>query len=207
MGNVEVVVLRHGQTDWNAQQRWQGRTDVPLNATGRSQAERAGRSLAAMFELPFDAVLSSPQVRALETAETVAGHWPGVQVGTDERLAEFGAGCFEGKTRAEIMQEWPDLLAAFTKGEDVPLGRTGERPSEVRGRVAEVFGEVVRGEVFRGEMSRVLLVAHGGVLMNLANHVAGVPVGASGFVGLANCHWGVFAQREGTMMVKGWGLS
>lgn len=201
MSCVEVVVLRHGQTDWNAQQRWQGRTDVPLNDVGRRQAEQAGISLAADDGM-FDAILSSPQVRALETAQIVASHWPEAQIGTDERLAEFSAGCFEGRTRAEIVEQWPDLLASFTRGEDLPLGRTGERPSQVRARVAEVFADVVRGDA-----RRVLLVAHGGVLMNLANDVAGVPVGVSGFIGLANCHWGVFTKRDGTMMVRGWGLA
>lgn len=195
-----VVVLRHGQTDWNAAGRWQGQTDIPLNEHGRDQAACAAKRLAEVVD-QVDVVVSSPQVRAVETASIVAEAWPGVTVQADDRLAEFRAGCFEGCTKAEIVEQWPELLAAFRRGEDVPLGGTGEKPSEVRARVGAAFADYAESSE-----GTVLLVAHGGALMNLANDVVGVPTGRAGVAGLANCHWGVFTPAEGQFRLAEWGI-
>ena len=103
---LEVLLIRHGQSEWNASGRWQGQQDPPLTDTGRNDARRAAAGLGT-----FDAVMSSPLLRAAETAAAVA---EGIGVGpvlTDDRWMERSAGSWEGLTRSEIEAGWPGYLA------------------------------------------------------------------------------------------------
>ena len=103
MSAVTLLLVRHGETDWNAQGRWQGQCDVPLNAQGREQARRLGERLARLWasgELaPPTCLLSSDLCRATETAQLLGTDLP---LTTDIRLRERGFGSWEGKTSAEI---------------------------------------------------------------------------------------------------------
>lgn len=104
-----VLLVRHGQTDWNVQGRWQGYEPVPLNEKGRTQA----RALAgAMQGRPVGTIVSSDLSRAFETASAI-GDVLGVQPRPDERWREFNMGIFQGNTRDEIMRKFPDEWRAF----------------------------------------------------------------------------------------------
>lgn len=98
-------VLRHGQTDWNAQLRLQGSTDIPLNATGREQAARAADILAGQG---ITRIVSSPLSRALETAQIVGARL-GLAVETDARLIERHFGLFEGMTIDEVRRHREEM--------------------------------------------------------------------------------------------------
>ena len=91
--------MRHGVTDWNAQGRFQGRTDVPLNDEGISQASAAARRLQ---DVSFDYIVSSPLIRAVKTAEIIAAA-SGKSVSIDADLIECDFGSFEGRSIAELM--------------------------------------------------------------------------------------------------------
>ena len=95
---TQVILVRHGVTDWNEQGRLLGRSDVPLNERGQTQAASAGEAIAGLSP---GAVFSSPQRRTLETAEIVAGAC-GLEPQTDERLAEVWLRGWQGKTFAEL---------------------------------------------------------------------------------------------------------
>ena len=91
---MTLLFLRHGQTDWNAQGLFQGRTDIPLNETGRKQAREQAKALLS-HEPPVDAIYASPLKRAVETAE-IAGQALRLPIHTDERLVERCFGDLEG---------------------------------------------------------------------------------------------------------------
>ena len=149
-----ISLVRHGQTDWNLAKRIQGSSDIPLNATGREQAEATGRALAGGR---FDAIYASPLSRALDTARIIAGH---VGLGAPRPLAavaERQYGEAEGLTGAEILERWPE-------GTPVP-GR--ETRDEVVERALPALLEL--GDRHPGE--QVIVVSHGGVISSLVRHV------------------------------------
>jgi probable phosphoglycerate mutase len=115
---VAVYLARHGETDWNKEQRFQGQTDIGLNACGLDQATRLGRRMAGV---PIDAVYSSDLMRALITAQPSADAH-GEQVRADVRLRERHFGMFEGHTYSDIQQRFPH---AARRRESHASGRTG----------------------------------------------------------------------------------
>lgn len=106
MSATRVLLVRHGQSTWNAQGRWQGHADPPLSDLGRVQAAAAANALGAL-----DAVVSSDLHRATETAAVIAGVLGIGPVLADERLRERDAGVWTGLTRVEIEAGWPGFLA------------------------------------------------------------------------------------------------
>jgi broad specificity phosphatase PhoE len=165
---MNLVVVRHGQTDWNVEERYQGQLDVPLNATGRSQAEALKCNLAG---IDFDAAYSSPLSRAFETAQIIANE---LEIVADGRLSEIHHGAWQGQTKLEIAERWPDEWERWSRE---PLHFTppgGESMARVRTRV-EDFLTSIRG-------SNVLCVSHGIViqtLLSILKHDACVPPNAS----------------------------
>lgn len=154
-------IVRHGQTEWNAQKRIQGRTDIPLNDTGRAQAAATGAALrAAQTEHgDWDAIVSSPLSRAHETAQIIAAE---LGLGEPElvpALAERAHGEIEGLSFAERSERFPD-------GAAVPGLETRD---EVLDRALPTLEELAG----RYPGGRVLVVSHGGVISTLVHHSTG----------------------------------
>ncbi|MGO4593743.1 histidine phosphatase family protein [Leifsonia sp. 2TAF2] len=149
-----ISLVRHGQTDWNLAKRIQGSSDIPLNATGRAQAETTGRALAGGR---FDAIYASPLSRALDTARIIADHVGLGEPGRLAAVAERQYGEAEGLTGEQILARWPD-------GTPVP-GR--ETRDQVVARALPALREL--GEQHPGE--NVIVVSHGGVISSLVRHV------------------------------------
>jgi broad specificity phosphatase PhoE len=176
---VTLYFVRHGETDWNRAQRYQGRQDVPLNATGRSQASRNGRLLAEMLGHGSGApdYVASPLLRARETMEIVRrelGLAPDAYR-TDDRLAEIRYGHWEGQLWGELPRTDPDGYAAR---EADPWGWQpvgGESYRMLSERVALWLAEVRRDAVVvsHGGVSRVL---RGLVLQLGGNEIARLEV-------------------------------
>ena len=103
---TRVLLVRHGQSEWNADGRWQGQADVPLTDLGRSQAHHAARALGVV-----DAIVASDLSRATETALILSGELGVGPVVVDPDLRERDAGEWSGLTRAEIERGWPGYLA------------------------------------------------------------------------------------------------
>src|SRR5215207_3126914 len=125
-----VVLWRHGQTVWNAENRFQGQTDVPLDEVGVQQAGRAARLLAALAP---NLIVSSDLRRAVDTATPLADIL-GQSVLVDAGLRETHGGRWEGQVAQQILALDGDAYQAWQRGEDVRAGTTGERRSEVAER-------------------------------------------------------------------------
>ena len=146
---TRILLVRHGQSTWNADGRWQGRADPPLSDLGRRQAEVAGDTLA---ELGIVRVVASPLVRAHETA-TIIGTALGLPVEPDARLQERDAGEWTGKTRDEIEAGWPGFLA----GGERPAGF--ETDDVLHDRALAAIGDVAT----RAD-EPVVVISHGGLI-------------------------------------------
>jgi probable phosphoglycerate mutase len=153
---TKLVLIRHGETAWNAEHRIQGRLDVPLSTTGVWQTSRLAQRLAGEA---IDAIFSSDLARAWMTGAPLADA-RGLNMVPEPRLRERVFGIFEGKTLDEIAAEHPDELAAWRARDvnwRVPGGESG---AEFIARVLEALHEIVQAQ--RGRT--VAVVTHGGVL-------------------------------------------
>jgi probable phosphoglycerate mutase len=107
---ASLLVIRHGQSMWNVDERWQGRANIALSELGVRQARAAADALGA-----FDLIASSQLDRARDTAEIIAGRLGIGPVIVDERIQETDIGPWEGLTRVEIEQRWPGYMESFRK--------------------------------------------------------------------------------------------
>jgi len=156
---TRISLVRHGQTDWNHDGRIQGRSDIPLNETGREQARATGLALAESGRR-FDGVYASPLVRAMETAALIAGEldMPGPE--PVPGLEERSYGLAEGMTGPEIRERFGDDRSEIPEWEDDAA------------LLERVFAALSRLAAHHpGE--RVLAVAHGGVIGAVARHLTG----------------------------------
>lgn len=153
-GSTRLLLVRHGESTWNADGRWQGQADPPLSALGEQQAADAAAHVDAV-----DAVWSSDLQRARRTAEIIA-HERGVDVRIDPRLRERDAGEWQGYTRAEIEERWPGAL------------ESGDRPSGYEADDALLARVLVAIDDIGDAHDRgtVLVVVHGGVVRTLERH-------------------------------------
>lgn len=192
---TQLVVLRHGETAWNAERRFQGHADTPLNERGRRQATAAGRLLE---RFDFDDVYSSPLQRALDTARLVA---PGREIVTDPRLMEIDVGSWAGMTRDEVIADMPGYPALYASGADFRRSPTGETLSEIVARGLPAVREIAEAHSGR----TVLIVSHGLLLNRVLHAILGLEGRVLG--GFGNAHyshlgfghgqWRLFAHNVG----------
>lgn len=167
-----IYVIRHGQTDWNAERRLQGQKDIPLNAIGREQARQNGIDLAEILKIeaiPFDFV-ASPLGRTRATMEIMraAMDLPSEDYRTDERLVEVSFGDWEGHTVKELKATVRDRITErnLNKWDFIPPGEDAESYEIMSWRVASWLNSVERPTV---------CVTHGGVIRSLFRTIADVP--------------------------------
>jgi broad specificity phosphatase PhoE len=164
---ARILLVRHGETDWNLSRRLQGHADLPLNETGRKQARALADELA---EVELDAVYSSDLSRAFETARIVAEP-RGLEVTALEELRERHFGSWEGLTDDEIQSRFPEVAEGV-------LG-DGETREELDRRVFDVLQRIAREH----SDGTVLVVSHGGPLRAVLRHC-----GVDRPDRVANCH-------------------
>lgn len=129
---TQIILIRHGQTEWNRDERFRGRADIPLNAAGLSQAEAVGRR--ALAEWQPAAIFSSPLSRAVLTAEAVAKHF-GLRVQAQPGLVDIDYGEWQGLTPDEVRQKWPDQLRAWYEQPHLAVIPGGESLDSLRTRL------------------------------------------------------------------------
>jgi glucosyl-3-phosphoglycerate phosphatase len=186
-----IVLWRHGRTEWNATGRFQGQLDPPLDEAGRNQAVLAAPHLVASGLTPDDGtvVLSSDLSRAAETAATLTALL-GVPLRLDERLREHGMGSWEGLTRAEVAEQFPDQYADWTAGRPV-LGRGGEDAAAVADRALAALLDLPEARV-------AVVVTHGGTAGRLMELLLGLgPDHRRTFGPLGNCAWSELVSQSG----------
>ncbi|MFI0167589.1 histidine phosphatase family protein [Streptomyces sp. NPDC017095] len=165
---TDFVLVRHGETVWHAENRYAGRTDVPLTAHGRRQAAELGAWAAGQH---LDAVLCSPLSRARLTAAPAATAL-GLPLRVDERLYEVDFGHGDGLTRAEMAEAFPEALAAFLADPVAHHLPGGEDPAAAAGRATGCLQETARAL----PDGRVLVVAHSTLLRLALCALLGIPL-------------------------------
>ena len=165
---ARLLLLRHGQSTWNAEGRWQGWADAPLSPAGQAQARSMAAMLAAGGER-FSGVVSSDLARSIETAAVVASALDLGDVAVEADLRERDVGDWSGRTTEEIELLWPGAIDAWRAGRlERPPG--GEHEPAFRARVV---GAVER--LAGPEGDPVLVVTHGGVIRAVERHLKGDP--------------------------------
>lgn len=206
----QLVLLRHGETEWSASGQHTGRTDIPLTAAGEKQARFAGATLA---DYEFAAVYTSPLVRARRTAE-LAGHPDAV---VDEDLAEWDYGPVDGRTSHDVSAELGREFLIFDDGVRVlppsaehGEGRPGETLEEVAARATRVVAraeEVLAGRSGTGPGGDVLLVAHGHLLRVLATVWLGVDPRLGARFELGTAAVCLLGYGHSLRTIEGWNLA
>lgn len=168
MGPTRVYLIRHGETTWNVERRYQGELDSPLSARGREQAVRTGEALRAV---PLRAVYSSPLARALATARVIAEPH-GLPVVPVEGLREIRVGMWEGLTVAEIEAQYAEAAARWYATPHLTRIPGGETIAELQARAVTAV-EAIR---MRHAGQAVGVVAHGGVNKAIILAALGAPL-------------------------------
>jgi probable phosphoglycerate mutase len=163
-----LLVIRHGETLWNAEQRYQGHGDSPLTETGRNQAKALGLRMKAF---QFDSLISSDLGRAQKTAAIIAGY-TGHRVETDRRIRERNYGVLEGLTVPEIKAQHSEILNRLDQNDPDYVIPMGESHRQHYGRNAAFIDDLPNQKAG----TSIALVVHGGVLDSIFRYVSGLPL-------------------------------
>ncbi len=179
---MRLILVRHGQTQWNSVSRVQGRTDIPLNEKGRLQAEAIAKRLEGRA---FDAVYASPLSRARETAEAITKRCGGTVV-LEEDLIEIQFGKWEGMTSAELDRVYPELFKDWgwiERPEDC-LRMEAESQHEIVTRSLRFMRQI---ETRHGSNAQILVVGHTMPTKIIIAHFIGLPYNRIRSLRIENC--------------------
>ncbi len=163
-----IILVRHGETDWNRQGRFQGQIDIPLNKNGKAQAKAASNFLKSFaLHKAFSSSLSRPK----ETAQIILSEHPGVEISLKDNLKEIGHGKWEGKLESEIISEWPDLLKTWKVYPEKVQMPEGENIKDVSSRSIIGWNEICKN--LKNDET-ALVVAHDAVNKTILCHLLGL---------------------------------
>lgn len=192
-----IVLWRHGQTNWNIENRFQGHSDIPLNEVGVLQAEKAAPLLLA---LKPSKIVSSDLIRARQTAAALA-NLANLDIAIDPGLRETNGGNWEGKTGAENRAEDYDNFVNWLDGDDQPAGQIGERRSEIATRAVQAIESALQPDI-----STLIVVTHGGTARCILGKMLDMPMNQwSAIGGLSNACWSILESghhRSGWVLVE-----
>ena len=150
---TRIILVRHGQTEWNRVERFRGRADVPLNESGLAQAEATGKRVASEWQ-PV-AVYTSPLSRSVKTAESIAKHYD-LKVKIHPGLADIDYGEWQGLSPEEAGQRWPEEIDAWYNHPHLARIPGGETLSDLRARLMQTVNELAT----RHTGETIVLVGH-----------------------------------------------
>jgi probable phosphoglycerate mutase len=166
---VTILLVRHGETEWNLERRYQGRLDSPLTERGLAQAAAIGRLLSRLAEAAGAAIVASPQGRASQTAEIIAGCFVRApEIRCDDRLRELSLGSWDGLGYAEIAALRPGVFDGDGRHEWYFRAPDGETWDAFSARVGAWLAEA-------GSERPLVVVTHGLVSRVLRGRYAGLP--------------------------------
>jgi probable phosphoglycerate mutase len=197
MERSRLIILRHGETAWNVEGRYQGHLDSPLTPRGEAQARALARRLTGVS---FTTLYSSDLGRATQTAGIIA-QATRHEVLPDSRLRERNLGVFQGLLKSEIKQKLADEYRLFkTAGPDyaMPGGESARQAAERSLVCLEELAQRHLGET-------IVLVAHGGTISVLLRHTLGIPLEAPRRFARFNASWNVFTWDDGKWRLETWG--
>jgi probable phosphoglycerate mutase len=197
MAPTRLILLRHGETSWNVEGRYQGQLDSPLTPVGLAQAQSLARRLAGE---KFAALYSSDLGRARQTAACIA-EASGHEVRADARLRERHLGIFQNLLKADLKQKFSEEYRLFkSAGPDyvIPQGESARQAAERGNACLEELARRHLGET-------IIVVAHGGTISSLLRHTLGIPLGTPRRFGRPNASWNVFRWDDGKWFLETWG--
>lgn len=192
---TEIVLVRHGQTQWNCEGRIQGHTDSPLTAEGVRQAKALAARLTGES---FAAVYASDLGRAQHTAEILAcGRWP---IHLREALRERSFGVGEGLTYAEMEARYPLAFSRVNTMDPDYRMPQGESRADLHNRVCAAFGAMALAH----PAARVLVVSHGGVLAAVYRWIKGMSIASPQAVEIPNVGYNRLRHADGAWSIAVW---
>ncbi|XLZ67814.1 histidine phosphatase family protein [Massilia sp. SR12] len=199
---TRILLIRHGETAWNAVRRLQGHTDIPLSPTGERQAQALARALE---KEPLDAIISSDLGRAVQTAQAVAALHPHVPLHTDPGLRERGYGAFEGLLYTEIAERYPIEFAEWQARDVDAVMPGGERVAESFRQFYQRCQEGIARWAAQYPQQSILIVAHGGVLECAYRAACGLSIDGPRDFQVKNASINRFAFGNGVLSLEQWG--
>lgn len=195
--DTHLIAIRHGETEWNSDGRFQGHLNSVLNQEGMAQARSLAERLATE---PIDLLLSSDLGRALQTASVVAMR-TGHEILVEPRMRERRMGIFQGLTPAEVQERYPHEYARFHSHDPDYVIPEGESVRQLFERCVACFSELAE----RHAGLTLAAVTHGGVLAMLYRHAVGMPLDAPRDFPLHNAGVNRFRHRLGVWQLQSWG--
>ena len=194
---TEIILIRHGETLWNIEGRWQGHDDSPLTETGIKQAEAVARRLSG---LPFSALYSSDLGRAVKTAGIIA-NTTGHEIICEKRLRERNVGIFQGLTLMEMKERFPEAFKKYHENDPdfvIPQGESMKHRLAVN---VDCLNEIAENNLGK----RVVVVTHGGVLNGMFKYVLRIPPEANRRYKIRNTALNSFIYGENGWILQTWG--
>jgi len=198
---LKIILIRHGETAWNAERRLQGHLDIPLNAEGERQARLLAGALAAE---PLDLIVSSDLQRARQTAQAVAT-LRGMPLQIEPGLRERCYGGFEGLLYSEIEQRFPAEFAAWQVRDVDAILPNGKNCGETFRRFYERATGAILGLAQAHPGRSIAMVAHGGVLECAYRMALGLPLETPRDFKVFNASINRFRLEEGRLALDSWG--
>ena len=168
IGDSRIFLIRHGETNWNKEGRFQGQIDIPLNNNGKDQARKACEYLK---DINFNKAFSSSMNRPYETAQIILQKNKELQIIKIDSLAEISHGLWEGKLEEEINQEWPNLLKNWHDKPEEVIMPEGESIMDVSNRSVKAFQKICLSQK---DNDLTLVVAHDAVNKTLVCNMLGI---------------------------------
>lgn len=195
---TRFIIIRHGETEWNHEGRYQGQDDSPLTARGVAQAEAIGQRLA---HVRFDAIVSSDLGRAIATADKIAVYHPDTPRHQDARLRERSFGKLTGMTRAEALARYPEEEKSYLSHDPDYRIPEGESLRDLYDR--SVAAMDAWSDEYEGKC--VCVVTHGGALGQFLRYVLGIPLHQKRAYKFVNCAYTEFTRDAGHWLLHIWG--
>lgn len=201
MSGRRLVVVRHGETEHNAADIWQGQLDSHLSPRGHEQALDAAPQLAAYEPV---ALYASDLSRAMDTANPLAQR-TGLTVVPDQRFREIHAGQWQGMSGAQVREQFPQDMDKLAAGEDFARGGDGEWVADVADRSSAAARDVI---ATLPDGSSAVIVTHGVAARALTAALVGMPQQVAWLTlgSLRNAHWAELVEVRTSWRIAGWNL-
>ncbi|HIW49073.1 MAG TPA: histidine phosphatase family protein [Firmicutes bacterium] len=160
-----LYLIRHGETQWNKEMRFQGWTDIPLSETGREQAQKLAWR---MRDIPIDEIYASPLQRAVETARPMA-QLKGLSISTMQAFKEINFGPWEGMTAQEIREGWGESFVEFMKYPEAGTFPGEGSFDQVTERIRQGLDQVLEQK----DGKNIAIVSHGGIVRLMIRYLMG----------------------------------
>jgi broad specificity phosphatase PhoE len=195
---TRIVLVRHGETDYNREDRWQGvGSDVPLNDTGRAQAIALADALVERFDEQMAALYTSDLRRARETAAIMAARL-GLTPWNEPGLRELSHGSWEGRTHAEVKEIWPEEYALYEADPYRVRRGGGDSYADLEKQVWPALERMAERHPGR----RVVAVSHGGPIRLALSRILDLPLADRDALGVINGSWFEISRGPG-----GWSVA